>query len=113
MHRFSTRHEKSYTKQGHKAVKLPVCRHCDEEMFLRTSRLNSCRRRDTVISLTNGLMYKCPDCDWVKMYEVPCNEEYFKYVYGLRGKDPLFYPSIEEFEVNEKVKEKLASLGYA
>ncbi len=112
MHRLSTHHEKSYTKQGHKAIQLPVCRHCDEEMFLRLSRLNSCRR-DGAVSLTNGMMYKCTECDWVKMYEVPCGEEYFKYVFNLRDKDSIFYPSIEEFKENEKVKEKLESLGYA
>ena len=107
MHRLSIHHEKSSTEQGHKANQLPICRHCGIEMVLRTSRLYLHQK-----IFTNGMMYKCAECDWVKMYEVPCDEGHFKSILGLRNNKSVFYPSLEQFKENELIKKKLESIGY-
>jgi hypothetical protein len=62
--------------------------------------------------ISNGMMYKCPNCDWIAMFEIPMDYDYFKEVYELRGRQPLYVPSIEEFKEHEIAREKLESLGY-
>ena len=62
--------------------------------------------------VTNGMMYKCPECDMVLLFEVPCDLEYFKQVFEWRGQEPLYYPPLEKFKEDELVKQRLESLGY-
>ena len=112
MHRLSIRHGELNTELGHLPDRMPICRHDGTEMVLRSSRLNSSQMSDGNTLLTNGFTYKCPDCDWVKMYEIACKEEHFMRILGLRKNKPHYHPSLEKFKENELVKQKLESLGY-
>ncbi len=105
--------KKTYNAQGHESTVGFLCRHCKTTMLLRTSRLNIYKANTNDFGyITNGMMYKCPNCDWITMFEVPCDLEYFKKIFQLRGEDPLYLPSIEEFKEHAIAKQKLKDLGY-
>ena len=98
--------------EGHEPMFDIRCRFCQTRMVLRHTLLGL---RDEPYkssgNTTNQICYKCPDCDSIQRFDVQDEPEYLEKVLKLRG-NLLFIPDMEEWERNETIKRKLASIGY-
>jgi len=101
---------KTNDKRGLKPNRKIICRFCASkrtEMILRYSMAGP-------ILETGGyacnMHYKCPACDFVAVFGVPIEKEYYERLIELRGGSE--YIPLDEWDDCEVVKRKLEELGY-
>lgn len=56
--------------------------------------------------------YKCPQCAWVAFFYIPVDIQYWGKVLSLRRNVTLYYPPLDAWGDDERVKLQLALLGY-
>jgi hypothetical protein len=57
-----------------------------------------------------NMHYKCPVCDFVAIFGVPIEKEYYEKLIVLRGGSE--YIPLEDWNKHEIIEEKLKQLGY-
>lgn len=120
MQNINKKWELTHDKVGVKPRFTPNCWFCkmatgkSEPMVIRLVKMDIVGNT-TAREVSDPIMkveFKCPLCAWTTWFYVPVDIQYWGKVLALRRNIPLYYPSHEAWNDDDRIKLQLSLLGY-